>query len=356
MRLHALGIRSILVSSGYQVKILRGANASTPILASKFREIVLRYIYYPFAICRSSASIVHIIDHSYCFLAPIVKLLNKHCIVTIHNSIHDVWKDETWEKHTERSFVPWLSKILFRFSLNQIAHADTIFSVSKDISKSLIAIGVPREKIIKIIAPISDLFFSIPTPKEKLYIQKELLRKGDTSYILHVGNNDPAHKNVEHVIRCMKILIDEGIRVVFIKVGEPFSFVQQQLIQSFGIDSKVRHLGYQSQSDLKCIYHYSDILISPSYYEGYPATPIEAFVCGLTVIASDIPAHREIKDVCSYFVNPDDYTLSAYLVKKILSKRRNVGLRRATEKQRATHSRWGDIQKTVLDSYKLYTH
>ena len=43
----------------------------------------------------------------------------------------------------------------------------------------------------------------------------------------------------------------------------------------------------------------SDVYISPSKSEGMPAGALEALACGLPVILSDIPPHKEILNLCS---------------------------------------------------------
>ena len=46
--------------------------------------------------------------------------------------------------------------------------------------------------------------------------------------------------------------------------------------------------------------------ICPSLYEGFGLTLLEAMATGCPVLASDIPAHREVGGAAVRFVAPDD--------------------------------------------------
>jgi glycosyltransferase involved in cell wall biosynthesis len=52
--------------------------------------------------------------------------------------------------------------------------------------------------------------------------------------------------------------------------------------------------GWLPKEALREAYQESDLFINLSHYEGLPNTVLEAMACGLVVIVSDIPAHREI--------------------------------------------------------------
>lgn len=71
---------------------------------------------------------------------------------------------------------------------------------------------------------------------------------------------------------------------------------------------------------LHCLYHYARLFVLPSYYEGLPITLLEALSHGCQVIASDIPAAREIPlDTQAYFP-PGDVDAIQLQLKKALNK------------------------------------
>lgn len=70
----------------------------------------------------------------------------------------------------------------------------------------------------------------------------------------------------------------------------------QKLKDTFDTNKNIIFAGYKSN-----VYDYlraSDVYISSSKSEGMPLGVIEALACGLPVILSDIPQHKEILDCC----------------------------------------------------------
>ena len=63
--------------------------------------------------------------------------------------------------------------------------------------------------------------------------------------------------------------------------------------ESLRIMNKVTFVGWLDKIRLLAHYQSADIFISPSLDEGMPNVIMEAMACGLPIIASDIPAHKE---------------------------------------------------------------
>ena len=63
------------------------------------------------------------------------------------------------------------------------------------------------------------------------------------------------------------------------------------LLDAAGLGARLRRLGYRA--DIPAVMAAADIFALPSYFEGLPVSVIEAMLCGLPVVASDIPGPRE---------------------------------------------------------------
>ncbi len=67
-----------------------------------------------------------------------------------------------------------------------------------------------------------------------------------------------------------------------------------RMIRDLGIREDVIELGAVPYRQLHHVYKACDIYVTPAYAETFAHPLVEAMACGLPVIASDIPAHREI--------------------------------------------------------------
>jgi len=65
----------------------------------------------------------------------------------------------------------------------------------------------------------------------------------------------------------------------------------EALLKSAGLGERLRLLGYRD--DVAAVLAAADIFVLPSYFEGLPMSVIEAMLCGLPVVASDIDGPRE---------------------------------------------------------------
>ncbi len=63
------------------------------------------------------------------------------------------------------------------------------------------------------------------------------------------------------------------------------------LLESAGLGTRLKRLGYRS--DVAAVMAAADIFALPSYFEGLPVSVMEAMLCALPVVASDIPGVRE---------------------------------------------------------------
>jgi glycosyltransferase involved in cell wall biosynthesis len=66
------------------------------------------------------------------------------------------------------------------------------------------------------------------------------------------------------------------------------------LIQQLGISGEVVELGAVPYHRLQRIIRACDIYVTPAYTETFAHPLVEAMACGLPVVASDLPVHREI--------------------------------------------------------------
>jgi glycosyltransferase involved in cell wall biosynthesis len=74
--------------------------------------------------------------------------------------------------------------------------------------------------------------------------------------------------------------------------AEKSNLIKQSVM--LNITKRINFRGWIKRINLVKSYQESDIFVSSSLDEGMPNSMLEAMACGLPIVASDIPAHREI--------------------------------------------------------------
>lgn len=135
-------------------------------------------------------------------------------------------------------------------------------------------------------------------------IAKELLQykpqpaqeKNTGDYIMFLGNLKK-HKGIQTLIKAYndgraKGLFDYKLYIV----GRLNFRVKDPFVESLSHDNNpnIRFITDADNAEVYRLISSARMLISPSLYEGFGLTPLEAMYLGTPVIISDIPAHKEI--------------------------------------------------------------
>lgn len=146
------------------------------------------------------------------------------------------------------------------------------------------------EKIVTIYNGVSE---EIKYPPEKrMEIRRKLGLTDDIMLIGHISNLRRM-KGHEEVLLAAKHLIKENPKIFFIFAGRDDSGGKiPELAKELNIENNVKFLGFYSEPEeiLRAI----DVFILPSYWEGFPASILEAMIYSLPVIASNVGGIPEI--------------------------------------------------------------
>ena len=111
----------------------------------------------------------------------------------------------------------------------------------------------------------------------------------------------------------------------------------QKLARVSGIDGLVRFAGYLTEKEYLQLLQRAALFVAPSRGEGFDLPPLEAMACGIPVIASDIPVHRELfAGRCRFFSTADPAGLARELARlwddeTMRTRLRNLGRERSLE-------------------------
>ena len=113
----------------------------------------------------------------------------------------------------------------------------------------------------------------------------------------------------------------------------------------------VRTLGYLPEDDLARMVAGAAALVFPSWYEGFGLPALEALACGTPVVATDLPALREVLGDQAELVPPGDAASMADALAKVLDDPGGEPAR-AARRARAVAFTWAACAQATLSAYR----
>ncbi len=173
-------------------------------------------------------------------------------------------------------------------------------------------------------------------------------------YILAVGN-------IEHKKNCLGLLrafnkVREvlGCEYVLAFAGNPGSASMElrRYIDAHALQDSVQFLDYVDGRDLPFLYGGAQLLVYPSWDEGFGFPPLEAMACGTPVLCSDVPAVTEVCGDAAYLVEPDETESIAGGMLDILTQPSFAQRLVKRGHERAVKYSWGAYANGLLASYE----
>ena len=113
----------------------------------------------------------------------------------------------------------------------------------------------------------------------------------------------------------------------------------------------VRTPGYLPEHDLARVVAGAAALVFPSWYEGFGLPALEALACGTPVVASDLPALREVLGDQAELVPPGDAAALADALARVLEDPGGEPAR-AARRARAAAFTWRACAQATLTAYR----
>lgn len=212
-------------------------------------------------------------------------------VATVHDLIHIIYPEGASGR---------LAPMYMGFMMKRILKtAKAVICVSQS-TKNEIEKRFPQKKWQSLFFPviyegIDETFVKI-TDTAYLKSVKEKYGLPD-KFLLYVGSIR-RHKNIKALLDAFDNFRQKNEGISLVMVGR----------SSQGIDIKrdgVVYLGeLANDNEVAAIYNIASCLLNLSLYEGFGLTILEAQRCGLPIVCSDIPAHKEIAGEGAIFVNP----------------------------------------------------
>jgi glycosyltransferase involved in cell wall biosynthesis len=138
---------------------------------------------------------------------------------------------------------------------------------------------------------------------------------GGLPFLLYVGNLG-VNKNLPFLIAAFERSGAPGDLVLAGRASEPVDGLQSAIASS-SVSDRVRVVADATDRDIEGLYRRATALVLPSRYEGFGFPPLEAMARGCPVLASDIPALREISGQGALLLPLDDSEAWAQAMRRI---------------------------------------
>jgi glycosyltransferase involved in cell wall biosynthesis len=149
--------------------------------------------------------------------------------------------------------------------------------------------GVPDERLSVIPNAASDVRFVPATCAQRVEARRAFGLPLDTPVVLSIGALVP-EKGVDSVVRAVAAMTDKSVRLLVVGIG-PEETVLKRLADDL---IPGRAVFAQVIDDAVMAYAAADVVVLASRTESMPGVLIEAALCGLPAVATDVGAVREV--------------------------------------------------------------
>lgn len=266
-------------------------------------------------------------------------------LVTIHDLTHI----------TDRTFRRTLPSLVYARPMLAIASrkADHIVTVSEFTKRQIVErLGVPPEKVTVIYHGISSHFHVCDHEEAFRAVSSALqLRR---PYLLYIGTLKP-HKNIPTLIRAFALL--RGRRKVeqqLLIVGDDPRWKEGlvRLCSQLGIAERVSFVPRVGYELLPEVYAGADLLVMPSFIEGFGLPVLEAMACGTPVVCSRAASLPEVAGNAAECFEPTSVEDLAAAMEGVLSSTGRQAELRRKGLERATLFSWEECARRTLEVYR----
>jgi glycosyltransferase involved in cell wall biosynthesis len=123
--------------------------------------------------------------------------------------------------------------------------------------------------------------------------------------VLHVSSTIP-RKRIDVLLEMFSKFHRAHPDARLVRVGGALTPEQQRLAERLNVTDALVQLPFQERLQLAALYRRAAVVVLPSDREGFGLPIVEAMACGTPVIASDIPALREVGGTAALYAPPGD--------------------------------------------------
>lgn len=111
--------------------------------------------------------------------------------------------------------------------------------------------------------------------------------------VLFVGNAQDPRKGIRLLLEALRLLPD-GVTLVIVDEREPKKPYAPAMVRQMGLGERVVFTGRVTQEELVDHYRRANVLVLPSFFEGFGLPVVEALGCGTPVVVTDAGSLPEV--------------------------------------------------------------
>jgi glycosyltransferase involved in cell wall biosynthesis len=246
-------------------------------------------------------------------LAPIYSMALLHTSKPFAYTLHDLQ-----ERYYPENFSWWRRAWRHQVHSRLLKRAHRVICESRYVKTDIVRFfGIPEERAVVMPAPPQQQFVA-EQDENRLRAARIRLQLPE-KFLFYPAQFWP-HKNHLRLIEAFREVASEVPDVGLVLTGnkrDEYEAVMRAVGQ-FGLNDRVRYLGYVEQADLQAIYRLATALVMPSLFESVSIPIYEAFQTGTPVVASDILAISEQVGDAALLFDPKSVASIKQVILKIL--------------------------------------
>lgn len=233
--------------------------------------------------------------HAMAFVGPLLGTIPT--VVTVY--------DLSFLRYPE-AFRPFNRWYLSRFTPAAVHRARRVIAISESTRQDVVdRLGMPPDRVDVVYCGCDPAFRRLPADEVARFRHIHDL---PDRFVLYVGTVEP-RKNVRGLIAAYARWRHDELHVPPLVVAGARGWYYEEVfrtVTALGLTGHVLFTGYVATEDLPLLYNASELLVYPSFFEGFGLPVLEAMACGVPVICSNVSSLPEVAGEAAALVTPDD--------------------------------------------------
>jgi len=302
-------------------------------------RLVTRFVTYPsqLAVRRRQFDLFHLADHSYAQLIHVLpaKRTGVYC--------HDLDAFACLRKASGN--MPRWRRGMARAQLSGLQRASVVFYSTEQVRQQIEELRlIEAERLVHAPYGVAPEFFA-PDGVDELPAGS----LPDRPFLLHVGSS-MARKRLDVLFRAYAEVRRRHPHLALVQQGAQLLSDQRDLVATLRIGDGLIQPPHLSRRALAALYHRAELVVLTSEREGFGLPVLEALAAGASVVASDIPAFREVGGEAATFCPVGEVSIWADTISRLLDR---PDLRPAAQvrKEAAARFTWTAHASIIADAY-----